>query len=94
MTKNELARKIAQDNEKVTIKAAATSIDMVFNAITSALADGEEIGLTGFGKFGTKIQPGREGVITFGEHKGETWVTEDKRVPFFKSGKMLKEAVL
>lgn len=92
MNKQDFITKLAEKMD-TTKKAANENLNAVIDTITEVLVSGDEIVFTGFGKFGTKVQPGREGTLAFGEHKGETWKSEDKTVPYFKPGANLKEIV-
>lgn len=60
MNNNELADAIAED-AGVTKADARKIVDAVFTAIGNAAAKGEEISLSGFGKFKVKDSPEREG---------------------------------
>lgn len=56
-----MATRIASDSE-LTIKQATDIIDVLIDEVTNALAGGEEVLITGFGKFVTmdkKSRPGR-----------------------------------
>ena len=77
----------------VTIKKAEIIMEAFVSTLTAALVKGEEVSIAGIGKFGTKVQPGRTGIIQLGDKKGETWTTEDRTVPTFKAAKALKDAV-
>jgi DNA-binding protein HU-beta len=60
MNNNDLAEKIAADHG--TTKADARKIvDALFGAIADAAANGDEVALSGFGKFKVKDSPAREG---------------------------------
>ena len=60
MNNNDLAEKIAAEQD--TSKADARKIvDAVFGAIADAAAKGDEVALSGFGKFKVKDSPAREG---------------------------------
>ena len=74
----------------ITKKDAAKAIDAVFGAITSELAAGNKVGITGFGSFEAKAREERQGrnpqtgdVITIPAHTAVT----------FKAGKGLKDCV-
>lgn len=60
MNNNDLADKLAADHE-LTKAEAKKLVDAVFAAIGDAAATGEEISLSGFGKFKVKDSPEREG---------------------------------
>lgn len=60
MNNTELAEAVATDHG-LTKADARKYVDGVFAAIASAAAKGDEISLSGFGKFKVKDQPAREG---------------------------------
>ncbi|MGN7931790.1 HU family DNA-binding protein [Sphingopyxis sp. 22461] len=60
MNNNDLAEKIAAEHG--TTKADARKIiDALFDAIADAAANGDDVALSGFGKFKVKNSPAREG---------------------------------
>ncbi|KFG91019.1 Transcriptional regulator [Sphingobium herbicidovorans NBRC 16415] len=60
MNNTELAEAVAAEHG-LTKADARKYVDGVFTAIASAAAKGEEVSLSGFGKFKVKDQPAREG---------------------------------
>jgi DNA-binding protein HU-beta len=72
-------------------KADATkAVDAVFDSITAALKSGDTVALLGFGTFvvkGRAARPGRN------PRTGETIEIPASKVPGFKAGKALKDAV-
>ena len=62
----------------------------MFSAITDALANEETVTLTGFGTFSTKRREAREGR---NPRTGESIAIAASRVPSFKAGKTLRDAV-
>ncbi|MCF0120659.1 MAG: HU family DNA-binding protein [Oscillospiraceae bacterium] len=89
MNKAELVNKIAADSglsKKDSEKALTTALD----AITEALANGEKVSLVGFGIFDIKERAERVGR---NPRTGEATTIPASRVPQFKPGKSLKEAV-
>ncbi|AMK20018.1 MULTISPECIES: HU family DNA-binding protein [Sphingobium] len=60
MNNTELAEAVAAEHG-LTKADARKYVDGVFAAIASAAAKGEEVSLSGFGKFKVKDQPAREG---------------------------------
>ncbi|PZN32335.1 MAG: DNA-binding protein HU [Proteobacteria bacterium] len=72
-------------------KAEATrAVDAVFDAITAALKSGDTVSLLGFGTFSVKDRAARSGR---NPQTGETIEIPASRVPGFKAGKALKDAV-
>ena len=70
--------------------AARDAVDGVFAIIGKALADGEEVRITGFGTFGTRSRPARTGR---NPRTGEAVSISASTSPTFKAGKTLKDAV-
>ena len=69
---------------------AREAVDGVFAAIGDALADGEEVRITGFGIFGTRSRPARTGR---NPRTGEAISVSASTSPSFKAGKTLKDSV-
>ncbi len=65
-------------------------INFIIDEITKSLIKGEEVVLTGFGKFVVNKKPAREGR---NPKTGETVHIAAKTVPKFRAGKALKDAV-
>jgi integration host factor subunit beta len=63
-------------------------VSTVFDEITSALARGDRVELRGFGAFSVKRRPER---IGRNPRTGESVHVSEKYVPFFKTGKELRE---
>ncbi|GHS91871.1 transcriptional regulator [Alphaproteobacteria bacterium] len=66
------------------------AIDAVFDSITDALKDGDEVRMVGFGTFVCVDKPASEGR---NPRTGEKIKIKARRVPKFKPGKQLKESV-
>jgi len=72
-------------------KAEATrAVDAVFDTIGTALKSGDTVALVGFGTFSVKTRAARSGR---NPRTGETIEIAASRVPGFKAGKALKDAV-
>ena len=69
-------------------KLRGSSIFLIFDEISIALARGDRIELRGFGAFSVKTRDARTGR---NPRTGETVQVAQKFVPFFKSGKDLRE---
>ncbi|RZI45346.1 HU family DNA-binding protein [Candidatus Finniella inopinata] len=69
---------------------AKRAIDAVFDSITGALKNNEEVRLIGFGTFVVTERPATEGR---NPRTGEKLQIAAKRLPKFRPGKELKEAV-
>ena len=79
-------------NEKIggTKKQAEDAVDTVFDTITSTLAKGEEVAISGFGSFLVKRRAARMGV---NPRTGEKIQIGATVTPKFRAGKALKMAV-
>ncbi|KKU84842.1 MAG: Histone family protein DNA-binding protein [Parcubacteria group bacterium GW2011_GWA2_47_8b] len=73
-----------------TKRMAQTVVDAVFEAITKTLGRGEEIGVTGFGTFKVAKRAARMGL---NPKTGQKIQIAAAKVPRFKAGKGLKDAV-
>ncbi|MFB7121835.1 HU family DNA-binding protein [Bacillus tropicus] len=89
MNKTELIQKIAMELE-LTKKDASLAVDAVFQSIQHALQNGDNVQLIGFGTFEVRERAAREGR---NPHTGEALTIPASKVPAFKAGKALKEAV-
>jgi len=63
-------------------------VNTIVDEITAALADGNRVELRGFGAFSVKNRPARVGR---NPRTGTTVKVDEKAVPFFKSGKEMRE---
>ena len=69
---------------------ASGAVDAVVNTIKNALAEGNSVGLIGFGTFEVKTRAARKGL---NPQTKEVIDIPEKTVPSFKAGKELKDAV-
>ena len=69
---------------------AGRAVDAVIGAITDALKGNNQVSLVGFGTFTVKDRAARQGR---NPRTGETIQIKASRVPGFKAGKALKDAV-
>ena len=69
---------------------SARAVDAVINSISSALSRGDTVSLAGFGTFQVKQRNARAGR---NPRTGETIQIKASKVPSFKAGKGLKDAV-
>ncbi len=88
MTKQELVEAVAKGC--CSKKEANDAVDMVLDTITKALQKGQEVVLTGFGKFSVSKRAARMGV---NPRTGAKIKIAATKVPKFKAGKALKDAV-
>ena len=89
MTKSELIDAVAQ-RTKITKSRAEQVVNCVFNAMTAALENGEGIEIRGFGSFTVREYKSYNGR---NPRTGKPVPVPEKRLPFFKVGKELKELV-
>lgn len=89
MNKSELIDAIAQSAD-LTKAAAARALDAVTQSITDALNEGDQVTLVGFGTFSVKDRAARTGR---NPRTGEEIEIKASKVPSFKAGKTLKDAV-
>ena len=90
MTKSELILKITSKNSYLYQKDVYKIIDTLFNSVTKALKDGDRVELRGFGTFTTKIRNAR---IGRNPKTGDPVAIPQKKMPFFKMGKSMKERI-
>lgn len=88
MTKSELIQRLAERNPHLFLRDVEKIVDTFFDEITTALARGDRVELRGFGAFSVKHREARTGR---NPRTGETVQVEAKRLPFFKTGKALRE---
>ena len=89
MNKSELIKTIASKAE-LTNKQAGVALDATLSSIVEALKAGENASLLGFGTFEVKNRPAREGR---NPATGEKVMIPAAKVPGFRAGKGLKDAV-
>ncbi|AOX18706.1 MULTISPECIES: HU family DNA-binding protein [Acetobacteraceae] len=89
MKHTELVDQIAQELD-VSKKEAADVVNAVFSAVTNAAVKGEEISVSGFGKFAVRTRPAREGR---NPATGETIQLAESRSLGFTAAKAVKEAL-
>ncbi|WP_142335171.1 HU family DNA-binding protein, partial [Bacillus toyonensis] len=87
--KTELIKNVAQ-NAEISQKEATVVVQTVVESITNALAAGEKVQLIGFGTFEVRERAARTGR---NPQTGEEMQIAASKVPAFKAGKELKEAV-
>lgn len=88
MTKSELILRLAEQNPHLYQRDVERIVSTIFDEITSALARGDRVELRGFGAFSVKR---REPRIGRNPRTGEAVHVAEKYVPFFKTGKELRE---
>lgn len=88
MIKSELIAKLAEDNPHLHQRDVERIVSTIFDEITGALSKGERVELRGFGAFSVKRRPARVGR---NPRTGDSVQVDEKYVPFFKTGKELRE---
>lgn len=88
MIKSELVQIIATRNPHLYHRDVENIVNSVLDEISKALADGNRVELRGFGAFSVKHRPARSGR---NPRTGDSVSVEEKWVPFFKTGKELRE---
>ena len=89
MTKNELVKEMAE-KAGVSVANAQKCLDGFTSSVTDALKRKDKLTLVGFGTFETRDRAAREGR---NPSNGETIQIKAAKVPSFKAGKSLKDAV-
>ena len=89
MNKSELINTIAEQAD-LTKADAGRALDAVQKAIENALIAGDSVTLVGFGTFGVKDRAERTGR---NPQTGREITIAAAKVPFFKPGKSLKDAI-
>ena len=88
MIKSELVQKIANANQHLVHKEVEQIVNVILSEIVAALARGDRVELRGFGAFTVRRRNAR---IARNPRTGEPVQVEEKYVPFFKTGKELRE---
>jgi len=88
MIKSELIAKIAEANPHLFQRDVERIVATIFEEISAALERGDRVELRGFGAFSVKSRPARTGR---NPRTGEPVKVDEKYVPFFKTGKELRE---
>ena len=88
MTKSELIMRLAERNPHLFHRDVERIVTTIFDEITDALARGDRVELRGFGAFSITPRAARPGRHT---RTGESVAVIEKTVPFFKTGKQLRE---
>ncbi|MEP0945041.1 MAG: integration host factor subunit beta [Rhizobiaceae bacterium] len=88
MIKSGLVQTIAEQNPHLYQRDVEIIVNAILNEITEALARGDRVELRGFGAFSVKNRGARVGR---NPRTGERVEVEEKWVPFFKTGKDLRD---
>jgi len=88
MIRSELIEKIAEENPHLYQRDVERIVNTVFDSIIDAMAQGHRVELRGFGAFSVKKRDARVGR---NPRTGEAVKVDEKHVPFFKTGKLLRD---
>jgi len=86
--KSELVQILASRNPHLLQRDVENIVNVVFDTISDALAAGNRVELRGFGTFSVKHRAERDGR---NPRTGAPVKVQEKWVPFFKSGKELRD---
>jgi integration host factor subunit beta len=88
MIKSELVQRLAERNPHLYQRDVEHIVNAILDEITAALARGDRVELRGFGAFSVKNRPARTGR---NPRTGAKVSVTEKNVPFFKTGKEMRE---
>ena len=88
MIKSELVQRIAGQNPHLYQRDVENIVNAILGEIVSALARGDRVELRGFGAFSVKSRRARAGR---NPRTGAHVAVDEKSVPFFKTGKEMRE---
>ena len=90
MNKSDLIEVLAQKAGHLSQKEVELIVDTIFESMTTALSTGDRIEIRGFGCFEIRTRPAR---LARNPKTGDKVPVQERRVPFFKVGKELRERV-
>jgi integration host factor subunit beta len=90
MTRSDLVEELAAQFSQLTRRDAEFAVKTILDAVGNAMVRGHRIEIRGFGSFSVNRRPPRVGR---NPRSGESVAIPEKRVPHFKPGKALREAV-
>lgn len=88
MIRSELIQKLVDDNPHLYQRDVERIVNTIFETIIDTMADGDRVELRGFGAFSVKKRDARTGR---NPRTGESVQVAEKHVPFFKTGKLLRD---
>ena len=88
MIRSELVQKLVEDNPHLYQRDVEKIVNTIFEEIIETMAGGDRVELRGFGAFSVKKRNSRTGR---NPRTGESVAVEEKHVPFFKTGKLLRD---
>jgi len=90
MTRSDLVTRLTERFGQLTQRDTEFAVKTILDAMSEALERGHRIEIRGFGSFSVSRRPPR---IGRNPRSGEQVTIPEKRVPHFKAGKALREAV-
>ena len=90
MTKSKLIQRLAELNPHLYQRDVERIVSTIFDEITAALERGDRVELRGFGAFSVKYRGARTGR---NPRTGAAVEVDSKAVPFFKTGKQLRDLI-
>ena len=88
MIRSELVQKLVEDNPHLYQRDVEKIVNTIFEEIIETMAVGDRVELRGFGAFSVKKRGSRTGR---NPRTGESVSVAEKHVPFFKTGKLLRD---
>jgi integration host factor subunit beta len=90
VVKSELIMRLAEMNPHLYQRDIERIVSTIFDEISNALARGDRVELRGFGAFSVKQRAAR---VARNPRTGEAVRVTEKHVPFFKTGKELRQSL-
>ena len=90
MTKNDLIKEVQEKLKAYSYKDVTYAVNIIFDSMIKAIKRGERIEIRGFGNFTIRERKPRLGR---NPKTGAEVKLEKRKVPFFKTGKELREMV-
>jgi integration host factor beta subunit len=87
MTKNDLIKKLQEELKTYSLKDVTYVVNIIFDSMVEAIKRGERIELRGFGSFEVRERKPRMGR---NPKSGAQVKLQERKVPFFKTGKELR----
>ena len=87
MTKNDLIKKLQEEMKSYSLQDVSYAVNIIFDSMIDAIKRGERIELRGFGSFVVRERKPRMGR---NPKSGAQVKLEERKVPFFKTGKELR----
>lgn len=87
MTKNDLIKKLQEELKTYSLKDVTYVVNIIFDSMIDAIKRGERIELRGFGSFEVRERKPRMGR---NPKSGAQVKLQERKVPFFKTGKELR----